>query len=337
MRQHRWFRYSVVSAVALLVYAPIWPGSSSVQTASASTAPEYHHSWYIVDPSSSAMENLAASDAQWSNAHCGSGGFDGLVILDFGQPGYYGSYGTYYFAYNAPFISDAAIIKAVEQYIIWWWNDTTPCPYLHVAIGTNNYHECPFGSPCNIYTAGEQWANITNTVSAWVKSQGYSVQVAVWSADDIETGWDPFSCSGCKNTADFVNGYNANNSCGCNLGDFGDAWANPNWTESDVYYVAWGEGYDIPFPEIYSQYAANRWAQVKKDTKNGIQGIMIMYGVTTECSGSDPLPSANCYVSGNNDYEFAPNQAWNALMSAMSNDGVGQSTIPYATNIQYQP
>jgi hypothetical protein len=57
-------------------------------------------------------------------------------------------------------------------------------------------------------------------------------------------------------------------------------------------------------------------------------------GVMTECKGSDPLPSSNCQVGSHT--ENAPSQAWSQLWNTMKNNGFGQSTLNYTTNIHYQ-
>ncbi len=314
-----------ISVLILLVGVIIWPATSKPAFANQTTPPVYAHSWYITDPSNSGMQNLADRDASWTQGNC-SGSLDSMVVLAFGQPGTWnGVYGVFDHAPGSPFISDAQVTQAAEQYMTRWYNDTNACPRLHVVIGLNNYHECVY-SPCSIYTAGQKWAGMLNTLASWLNSQNYAWQITAWAGDDMETGWDSASA-----TRQFVDGFNNQDNCSCLFVDFGDAWQHSGWTDTDVYYVAWGATYDVPLPEIYDTggAATNRWTQVR------VEYYMFFYGVMTECSGSDPLPTGSCWVSLNGDYENAPNQAWWQLWNTLNANGVGQSTLNYSTNVKW--
>lgn len=317
-----------MSALIFLIGLAAWCGTSQQAFASSITPPVYAHSWYINDPSYSGMSSLGAKEGQWTSSNCSRGpGFDEMVLLDFGAVGHdsgNGVYGTYDFASKYPFISDFQIINAVEFYMQSWYLFAGPCPHLHLVIGTSNYQECPTGSPCDVYTAGQQWANVVDTVNRWLIRQNYGRQMIAYGGDDIETGWDSFS-----KTRPFVDGFNANDPAYYKLMDFGDAWQHTGWTDADVYYVAQGAANDSPLPEIYSPAAATRWAQIEVG-----QGPMQFSALITECQGSDPLPVSDCQVG--NHTELAPNQAWRQLRNTLNSNGVGQASLDYTTNIKYQ-
>jgi hypothetical protein len=147
------------------------------------------------------MYTLGQYDGRWDDTpRC----INALHILDFGQPTYnsaysgsYGGYGTNHWLLGGgkTWISDANIAIATENYVSGWWSVTGSCPYLNIAIGDNNSYECPNGSPCDVGTAGTQWGNMIYAVHMWLVTKGYTGQVSVWAADDIEqgSGYDCYS------------------------------------------------------------------------------------------------------------------------------------------------
>jgi hypothetical protein len=291
----------------------------------------YAHSWYESYPDYNSMYNQGKNDGAHDNAYC----TDAFVVLDFGQIDYENGYGTHDFlvSQNYPFISDGTIRDAVKAYTDGWYAATGPCPRLHVIMALHNYVECPFiGNPCTTSGAGTQWAIYTSAVISYLENPkvDYSWQITAWAGDDMETGWD---CS--SKTLPFVNAYGSQMSgtpsaTQARLIDFGDAWANaPCWTDANIHYKAWGATWDWPLPEIYSQAAADRWTYISQS-----QGYMNFLGVMTECQGGDQLPYSNCSVNGHT--EFAPNQAWNALVNDINSHGVGGAQMEWETNIQHQ-
>jgi hypothetical protein len=312
----------VTVAVALIVgIARAIPAFALTNAPSA-----YAHSWYINASDATSMYNRGYNDGLHDNANCSNA----FSIIDFGQvanesaAGYQG-YGTYDFASGYPFTSDSTILTAAEKYASGWYNATGSCPRLHVELGTNNYNECPFGNQrgaCSPSGAGAQWGQLVNDAQTYLVAFRMSWQITAWAANDMETGYD---CA--SKTQGFVDGFNGNNPSSAELHDFGDAWIHSCWTDADVAYMAW-HGYDWPMPEIYSQAAADRWTGVRQAY------FMNFQGVTTECTGGDPLPTGNCLV--NSHYENSPNQAWNQLVNDLNGHGVGGSSMTYANNIQFQ-
>ncbi len=273
------------------------------------------------------MFNRGAADGTFDNSHC----TNSLVILDFGQienesnAGYAG-YGTYEF--NAPTYSTvpmSQIEQATEQYAYGWYQKTGGCQRLTVAIGTNNYNECPFGNSrgaCSPSGFGFELGYLVANVRNWVQSMSMTWQVTVDVASDMETGYDSYA-----KTSGFVSGFNGNNPVSAVLLDYGDAWVDSNWSTANIYYVAWGATWDVPLPEIYTQAGANAWTSVRR------YATMYFWGVMTECHTGDPLPSGTCSnPSGQN----TPTLGWNQLWNTLNANGVGNGSLNYATNISYQ-
>jgi hypothetical protein len=83
--------------------------------------------------------------------------------------------------------------------------------------------------------------------------------------------------------------------------------------------------WDWPQPEIYTQGALNSWMNLG-------QGYMFYNGVLTDCNNpADPITGTYCGGSNN---AWTPTYAWQQLWNKVK---VGQGTLDYATNIQYQP
>src|SRR5271165_728089 len=64
----------------------------------ATTAPPngYYHSWYVDNPYTTDMQNLAFDDASWANSQCPTKYDQNLTVLDFGRPQELNSvYGVY--------------------------------------------------------------------------------------------------------------------------------------------------------------------------------------------------------------------------------------------------
>ena len=276
----------------------------------AATPPPYSHSWYITNPTTSALQALGKSDGQFAAAYC----TDSAVVLDFGQVGRdptvtgYGGYGAYDFNSNLnyPFVTDVTISSVVKSYAAYWYNYSGCAPELHLIIGMSNYLECPYPSDnCDVYAAGQQLASVVYAVNVYLQNNHYNSKVFAWAGDDMETGWDAAS-----KTEQFVNGFAASAQAGYELIDYGDAWQNTGWTDSDVCYVAYALD-DWPLPEVYSQDAATRWTQVLSECYMFFRGAM-----STTVGNS-------------------PNAAWSDLYNTLASSGFGQS-LEYSTYIQNQ-
>lgn len=311
----------------------------------AARTPAYSHSWYITNPADMAW--LAKQDGQWLSEESAGNGCAGdyLTILDFGHltmkyhtnASPLDNYATTLFGQPSTWRTYRQIEQLAEQYLDVWYASTTNCPHLHLALGTSNYAECVDAvGTCSVYVAGQQWDVVVHDVMNYAASKGYGNKVlAVWAADDLEGSWDPWAT-----TLSFLHGVQAQEhtyTTHAHLVDYGDADAgacaeltgdcSQPWTESNVYSAAWGVGWDLPFPEIYSNGTAQRW-----DTLNRSLGPMQYLGAITECSGQDPLPSGRCWVQfgAGGACQYSPTMSYSWLKTVPAR----QPTI-YVTNMQW--
>lgn len=329
--------FVLAPAAALLAIAV--PVLSATPAAAATSAPHYSHSWYITTNSTSTMYNRGLADGKFDTVHCTAA----LIVLDFGQPTqwhYSGSgyqqYGTWNFNSAGVFLADDQILALAENYAAGWWDGTSSCPYLHLALGTNNYNECPAPgiyalSTCSVSTAGAEWAALIKNFNAWLQvkhrdtSTGtywwYGQQENIQAADDIEHGYD---CA--AKTRQFIAAYNANTTYA--MFDYGDFATGGCWAPSDMYYVGWGGADEWNIPETYTSTQINSLIAVERS-----QGDMYPSGNMTTCAGSDPLPTTTTCSNG----YYAPVAGWNALYNSQAAAGLGEGNMAYTTNIQWQP
>lgn len=166
------------------------------------TAPAwYSHAWYLGVDTAGYYYNLGKADGQFDMQFVCNSGYakDVLAILDFGGPaanlgGAYGGYGTYWpgkqpIPGNAE--PDSNIVGATESYALGWYNVTTSCPRLNLAIGTNNSTPCAQDSTCS-GSAGANWAHVVQDVNGWLSSQNYAWQIQAVAADDVEPGYSTY-------------------------------------------------------------------------------------------------------------------------------------------------
>jgi len=326
---------------------------------------DYYHSWYVVPnphavPMASFVDGLATSDANLANANCLSKYEFNLTILDFGSVAYDSSAGQYGVVDSqwpqGTILPDSTVAGLVEDYAKTWYNVSSNCPVLYLGIGTSNAGECDTGCGGGtnlslVSAAGQSWDLIVHSVNQWIAGQGFSWQVIVEGADDIEGSWDDPSI-----TDAFLSGYTsqeATYSTHSWLIDYGIAdyyigdYQGPQWAPGDVYYAAWGEGWDIPVPEPY--WNLGNWGNVnnycgaspKPPGYNCTSGPMQYYGSMTECTGSDPLPKGynastpiNCAVhSTGSSYscQYAPDQG----IYEIGTQGQVDAAFAWETNIQF--
>lgn len=294
-------------------------------SAAQTTPPPYAHGWYISNPDISAtgaMYILGQNDGIRDNANC----TNSAVILDFGQVKYKagGPYGGYGVSAFGGFYTNSAVAQAAARYATGWFEKTGSCPKLHLILGINNLYQCPSGSACTPNMAGRQWGNLVNNVQQWLIAKNYAWQITAWAGDDMEQpdGVSQWDCP--PKTRAFVDGFNANNPSAAHFIDYGTAWVGDCWKASDVYYVAYGARYNWPQPEIYKQTAMNSWINL---------GYPMPYiGVVTDCNNpTEPITGTYCFGSTT---AWTPKYAWQQLWNKLK---VTQSSLDYATNIQYQP
>jgi hypothetical protein len=283
------------------------------------------------------MHALGVLDGQWDNSNCTN---TSLVVLDFGQPALRnGVYGTN--AYDgATFHSLSEIDSAAYAYADGWWPATGSCPRLRFAVGTNNGGECPtvpnYGeTSCDLTQWGNSWVDTVYYVDQYLIQRGYSWQISVAGADDMETEWDHYDL-----TNQVVTGFN-NGAFGSSyiFYDFGDAtpgneyyWIGSqrydNWTQPHIWQVAWGAPLDVPLPEIYTDSQSSDWEGVELNA-----GSMTIWGTMSECADAYNFPIIQQHCSSPSGLN-APYRSWNDMLAVQSRHG-WDTNIFYATNIKH--
>ncbi|HSX22821.1 MAG TPA: hypothetical protein VLE97_08630, partial [Gaiellaceae bacterium] len=127
-------------------------------------------------------------------------GVGGVVILDFGRPGYNGhTYGTMLFSNR--FAGNKAITRGLLGYARGYVGCLHRGSHLQISLarGTSNYHpHVP-----SAYKAGRRWARETMTLQHLLRAHGLSRHVVSAAADDVEPAWDRTFWR----TRDFYRGY----------------------------------------------------------------------------------------------------------------------------------
>jgi hypothetical protein len=315
----------------------------------------YAHSWYIDHPDD--MASLGAGDAKWLDQQGATYGCatEFLTVLDFGRPtrkftGHASpldDYATSLFGHNDAQHDDWRTFRQIEglaeQYLDAWMGAATPCPRLHLVLGTSNFDECGKAvGACDVYTMGRAWDMVAHDVMDYIAGKGYDKQVsAVWVGDDLETSWDPW-----PTTLRFIEGVRDQErtyATHAHLVNFGDAnvgacsevthTCGSPWTPQNVYDAAWGVGWALPLPETYTATSAQRWIDVA--SAQTAPDAMQFIGVMTECGEPDPLPTRRCHpqsggLTGNGTCEWSPAIALNRLHASDT-----RHPLTYATNIQW--
>lgn len=210
----------LVIVTLLFIYFP----SQSVK---AVTAPPYTTSYYMNTSSPSTLP----SDAYTMGCNLGthdrdtSGTQDNVVVLLFGQPAIQsGIYGTYVWGTRGgapyPFLSTTLIANVMQNFAqgYYFCTGSDLASQLYLSAGVNNYG----AGVTNAH--GRAWATMINSINSWVITNGYSSQVKIRAAADIEPDFG--SAAAAKA---WVNGYNANYGSGLWLYNVGAASGCP-WT-----------------------------------------------------------------------------------------------------------
>lgn len=269
---------------------------------------QYSTSHYLDTTSTSVLYNLGC---QKGLSDLNAPGIqDSIIILDFGQPwGNDGEYGTRVFDYDNNFRSNAQIGLAVQQfgkgYFICSGSDNLS--KLTIGIGTSNYGTTWFRTGTNSADHGREWALMVAEVSEWMVAQGYSSQVSVAGAIDIELSWNTYEI-----TWPWVHAFDQNDQSKYVYYDFGACEGCPTrlnptpympegWSLFNVWKIAWGNGAVWPLPLIYAESGVNarQWAWLSKYSHETFRAAMYFPGLMTQhqacqqvggCAGIDNTP-----------------------------------------------
>jgi hypothetical protein len=178
------------------------------------------------------------------------------------------------------------------------------------AFGPNNCGSLycdPNNTPNTVtYANGQAWGALVENVTGFVISRGYSYQIFVAGAMDIEGSWNTYAntrawLNGLLNTAPYKPFYNYGT---CDCSDTYNPYGlfHHDWNYSRTFEVSFSIGFlgDV-IPEIYHTNGVNatRWQGVSKWAVNNGFGravfnqLLTEYGACTQtqnCSGIDNTP-----------------------------------------------
>ena len=204
-------------------------------------------------------------------------GAPGLIILDWGQPVYFGNnvYGTYDFGGHDDTIT--SILHAVANFAQGVWYCRTRGTDIAIAVGESNYysdHAIPLATWA-WYADGQQWGNMINSLQSFINANHYNGVVGANGAGDLEVEWENFTL-----TSALVNGYNSVTShVYFDFGDDSPGW----WSNYQVWYIAYGAKDNLPLPEIYyNADAIYDWERLDVWACNYEGGPMYFKGIIAE-------------------------------------------------------
>ena len=329
-------KLKILLIITLVFLSNRW---SAPVTQAATTPPPYTYSYYMWTTDSQTLYNLGYNLGQQDLNTAGTQ--DHFLILNFGKPKSQSGYGTLLYD-GGGFASTSQIASAVEQfargYYLGTGTDTSSTTFI--AIGTTNYYD---PSSINEVTPshGQAWGQMVDQVASWVVNGGYSRQVTIVGASDMELDWNSRTT-----TRNWVDAYSQAGSWA--LYDYGDAGGCPSssstntkvsqpcnngWTQDDVFYISNGAPKALPSPQIYNTQGtnANQWRQVALYGYNGPpQRFMYFYVELTQYKACQQRPSSLCNGANN-----TPATGWTQLSNALNGAGLTQS-IRWSTDIRYK-
>jgi hypothetical protein len=316
---------------------------SPTNTAEAASPPPYTTSWYM----NTSNPNNLPTDAYGMGCNLGThdkntaGTQDNVVVLLFGQPAYsVGTYGSYVWGSRGggpyPFLSTSLIANTTQQfargYYICTGSDTSS--QLYLAAGVNNY-----GSGVT-NAHGSAWATMTSSINSWVSSSGYSSQVKIRAAADIEPDFGTASAA-----IAWVNGYNASYGSGLWLYNVGAAsgcpWTgtpsanspcNNSWVVDNVWYVSWGATPFYVIPEIYNTGGVNaeQWYRISLYSALYQGGRISFPGTLTQYQACQQM-------GGCSGIDNSPSQGWTQLFNSVGADSrTSLTNIRWSTDIMWR-
>jgi hypothetical protein len=318
------------------------------------------HYWVVSNPNFNPY-TLGQADAQVHQSIIQYGNRI-IFLISLGQPCQTGgAYGSYSYDQNNNCHSTSEFLTHIQNYLSGYcamMQSILPgtsgqnCGYRYnlsavpviFAFGPNNcgsLHCDPNNPPNTVtYANGQAWGTLIENVNSYVVTHGYSYQIFVAGAMDIEGGYNTYAntrawLDGLLNTAPYKPFYDYGN-CDCP-----DTY-NPNgsfrhdWSCSKTYEVSFSIGFsgDV-IPEIYHTNGvdATRWQGVSKWAVNNGHGMAIFRQLLTECGACGQ--TQNC-----NGIDDVPMNAFDQLQKALNADPQttgGLSTDFRLTDIKYYP
>ena len=304
-------------------------GSRQLLNAARASAdpPSVTRSYYEHDANTSNLRSQGC-DAAHSAAR-------GLVILDFGRPGFNGGeYGAYTLRSPALFVSGTAIRKAAIAFAYGF----VRCHGIRrgmdiVAIGGNNScsdndpHCHGTHQPPSFGEAGRQWNADVAALNKWrVATVTRKQSILVAAADDIEPSWEGESPTA-EHTTVFNEAYNSA-PFAAKMYDYGSN-EQGYWSDGVRYRLAYGLPHNFEVPQIYLTNMAPLWQKTSEwGAKHGRYGKIVFSGILSQYSRgvSDPVFGANCGLS--------PSKGYNTLLHELNADpATAQPNMSFISNI----
>ncbi len=265
----------------------------------------------------SLYENTTYNVTLYNQGCSAAQGAPGLIILDWGQPVYFGGnvYGTYDFGGHDD--TDTAILHAVANFAQGVWYCRTRSTDIAIAVGESNYYS-DNAIPLTTwawYADGQQWGNMINALQSFISDNHYNGVVGINAAGDLEVEWNSFTL-----TSSLVNGYNkVTNHIYFDFGDDSPGW----WTNYQVWYIAYGATDQLPLPEIfYNADATYDWEPLSIWACNNEGGPIYFKGTIAENA-----PGTN-----------SPYQAFTDMYNAEASNSCTAKDLPgmlFSTEIYY--
>jgi hypothetical protein len=332
--------------LAVLVVAP------RPQLAAANTYPGYVHSHYITSTSTTAVHTAGCSLG--SAVAGGHAPDDVVVVLDFGYPDLEGStWGVLLITSSYPFVSLSSVATIAENFAGGYWACSPVGTTLELAIGENTSRVVDDAGHTHYYfnsSNGTAFANMVDTVNAWLVSNGYSSQVTASGAADMESGsgWQTptgdRAWAAAYAAASSSKYFDFGDAAGCSRTSYNNSQTcNGGFTQNDYWYLAWGASPAFPLPEIYNDTNITVGGSYSSDA-NAIQWEMIKrYGVNYQSSymtiqGDMTQRTACNEVGGCSGVDNTPSEGWGDLYNALNHHTSPSQTsqsLRWATDIEW--
>jgi hypothetical protein len=266
------------------------------------------------------MRAEGASDASHNPA-----GHRYIVLLDIGGQGSYGGKWGVVLSASSRFVSDAALVRAVNAYVDGYAARQILGAPATIALGANN--DMTVNS-----STGAIWASqVVNPVRSH-NSAAHHAGLSIAGANDIEPGFRadaPHSrawLSGYLHTtsAPFVFNGSAD---GCNWTRVRGS-CNNGWTAADMYWLSGGAAPSriTSLPQIYNYTMARQWKYIS------LTGVVSSH---PRVRFGGPLTEFTACRQAGSCASMDGHTAWSALWSAIRSDArSAQGSLPYSTDLR---
>jgi hypothetical protein len=246
-----------------------------------------------------------------------------LVLLDIGGQGAYGGKWGVVLSATSRYVSNAALVKAVNAYVDGYASTQRLGAPATIAIGANN--DMTVNS-----STGAIWAHqVVNPVAAHAAGRpGLSIA----GANDIEPGFR----ADATHTRAWLSGY-----LGATSGKFvfngsadGCNWTtvrghcNNGWTAADMYWLSGGASPTriVSLPQIYNHTMAQQWKYIS------LTGVVNKH---PRVKFGGPLTELTACQQAGSCGSMGGHTAWLTLWSAIRSDArTSQGSLPYSTDLR---